>query len=407
MSSVPVQTFNAFRIFDREVERRFTIQPRDYGKYTDEQLHERVPCQLRTFMINKKLHFVVKDSCSLLGIAPNNAGRAISSINPCYVRKENVTLEVTSDTEFISKRTSKYTGEVYLITEPGLYALIQKSRTVYAEEFKRWLNEEVLPTIRTTGSYELAPAMKEDLDEINDNLEQEAFGAELMDDDDRRREFESIVKEKDQLIEEKEKVIVEQKREIETKDTSLNGLMVFLKDMRESLNSQITELRSDNQLLRDDNKLIRSDNKLMRDDIQHLSRDNQVIRSKLDIVIRDRVINTEDGGKHSTFSLYRTGVNNIEKKEYPYCIIRCQRERISGNEKRMRQRYPRATLVYSIENPSAESLFQVLKERAKNDHIGLVFDRTSFYIDAAHENMTLDDVVTLIRGIERERTEIQ
>jgi prophage antirepressor-like protein len=386
MSSVPVQSFNPFRIFDREVERRFTIQPRDYGKYTEEQLHERVPCQLRTFMIDGVLHFVTKDSCSLLGITPDHAGRAIKSIDPRHVRKEYIQIEVTPDTGVSLKRTSKYTGEVYLITEPGLYALIQKSRTVYAEEFKRWLNEEVLPTIRTTGSYAMAADMKEDLDEINDNLEQEAFGAEMTDDDERRLELEAIVREKDQIIEEKEKVIEKQKHTIESKDTSLNSLMNFLKEMRADNERNITELRGD---------------------IQRLSRDNQVIRSKLDMVLRDRVINTEDDGKHSTFSLYRTGVNDIEAKKYPYCIIRCQRQRIASNEKRMRQRYPHAILVYSIENPNAESLFQVLKERAKNDHIGLIFNKTSFYIDADHENMTLDNVVTLIRSIEQERTEIQ
>lgn len=412
MESTQSQTCNPFRIFDREVERRFTIRPRDYDKYTEEQLHERIACQLRTFMIMNVLYFLAKDVCSFLGITPDHTSRALNSIDSCYVRNEVVTLSNVSAPSNGAQITQG--RNVCLITESGIYALIQKSQTAYALEFKCWLNEDVLPTVRTTGSYALPADMKEDLDEINDNLEQEAFGAEMTDDDERRLELEAIVREKDQLIEEKdkvieekEKVIEEQKHTIEIKEVSLNGLMDFLKDMKaenernnENLNHRITELHSDNQLLR-------ADNKLMRDDIQRLSRDNQVIRSKLDLVIRDRVINTEDDGKHSTFNLYRTRVNDIEAKKYPYCIIRCQRQRIASNEKRMRQRYPKATLVYSIENPSAESLFQVLKERAKNEHIGLIFNKTSFYIDADHENMTLDGVVALIRGIEQERTEIQ
>jgi prophage antirepressor-like protein len=40
-----------------------------------------------------------------------------------------------------------------VIWEPGVYELLSKSRKPKAKPFKKWLFEEVLPTIRKTGSY--------------------------------------------------------------------------------------------------------------------------------------------------------------------------------------------------------------------------------------------------------------
>lgn len=47
-------------------------------------------------------------------------------------------------------------GSMNIISEPGLYALIGKSRKPAAAEFDRWVRHEVLPSIRKTGSYALA-----------------------------------------------------------------------------------------------------------------------------------------------------------------------------------------------------------------------------------------------------------
>lgn len=40
-----------------------------------------------------------------------------------------------------------------IISEPGLYSLILRSRKPEAKRFKRWVTGEVLPTIRKTGAY--------------------------------------------------------------------------------------------------------------------------------------------------------------------------------------------------------------------------------------------------------------
>jgi prophage antirepressor-like protein len=43
--------------------------------------------------------------------------------------------------------------EMIVISEPGLYSLILRSRKPEAKAFKRWVTHEVIPSIRRTGQY--------------------------------------------------------------------------------------------------------------------------------------------------------------------------------------------------------------------------------------------------------------
>ena len=49
-----------------------------------------------------------------------------------------------------------------IISEAGLYSLILRSRKPEARLFKRWVTHEVIPSIRKTGSYSVAPALTDD-----------------------------------------------------------------------------------------------------------------------------------------------------------------------------------------------------------------------------------------------------
>ena len=44
------------------------------------------------------------------------------------------------------------------MTEAGLYRLIARSKMPFAEAFQDWVEEEVLPSIRSTGSYSVQAA---------------------------------------------------------------------------------------------------------------------------------------------------------------------------------------------------------------------------------------------------------
>ncbi|BCZ75878.1 phage antirepressor [Acetobacter phage phiAX1] len=49
--------------------------------------------------------------------------------------------------------------QVNCVSEPGLYKLISRSRKPEAKRFDRWVRHDVLPEIRKTGGYKLAPAI--------------------------------------------------------------------------------------------------------------------------------------------------------------------------------------------------------------------------------------------------------
>lgn len=53
--------------------------------------------------------------------------------------------------------------EITVITEPGLYKLLARSRKPEAKRFDRWVRHEVLPTIRKTGGYGITQQHGSDL----------------------------------------------------------------------------------------------------------------------------------------------------------------------------------------------------------------------------------------------------
>jgi len=49
--------------------------------------------------------------------------------------------------------------DLSVISESGLFSLILRSRRPEAKAFKKWVTSEVLPSIRRTGSYQVAPVV--------------------------------------------------------------------------------------------------------------------------------------------------------------------------------------------------------------------------------------------------------
>nr|DAG02676.1 MAG TPA: repressor domain protein [Myoviridae sp. ctCpP1] len=93
--------------------------------------------------------FVAKDVCDILEISNNRD--AISQLD----NDEKNTVVIPDGIPGNPNKT--------IISEPGLYKLIMRSRKPEAREFQRWITHEVLPTIRKTGGY--IPATEADSDE--------------------------------------------------------------------------------------------------------------------------------------------------------------------------------------------------------------------------------------------------
>lgn len=83
--------------------------------------------------------FCGKDVCSILGYA--NASDAIAKHCRGVAKRYPIVDNLGR------------TQEARFLTEPDLYRLIVSSQLPAAQEFERWVFEEVLPTIRKTGQY--------------------------------------------------------------------------------------------------------------------------------------------------------------------------------------------------------------------------------------------------------------
>ncbi len=89
--------------------------------------------------------FVAADVCRVLGIG--NTSQAMARLDE-------------DEKGIILHDTPSGDQKMLCVTESGLYSLILGSRKPEARAFKRWVNHEVLPTIRKTGRYavNLSPA---------------------------------------------------------------------------------------------------------------------------------------------------------------------------------------------------------------------------------------------------------
>lgn len=98
--------------------------------------------QVRTITVDGEPWFVAADVCAVLAI--RNHRDALASLD---------------DDERGVATTDTLGGpqHVAIVNEPGLYSLILRSRKPEAKAFKRWVTHEVLPAIRRTGSYSVAP----------------------------------------------------------------------------------------------------------------------------------------------------------------------------------------------------------------------------------------------------------
>ncbi len=96
--------------------------------------------QVRTLLLDGEPWFAALDVCSVLGIA--NPSQAVS-----YLDNDERCL--------ITNEAWRNNGGMQVVSEPGLYSLILRSRRPEAKEFRRWITHEVIPALRKTGGYQM------------------------------------------------------------------------------------------------------------------------------------------------------------------------------------------------------------------------------------------------------------
>jgi len=95
--------------------------------------------QVRTITKEGEPWFVAKDVCDVLEIS--NGRDAVSRLDIDEKDAVGITDAIGRD------------QQMTIISESGVYALIFSSRKPEAENFKRWIRKEVIPSIRKHGAY--------------------------------------------------------------------------------------------------------------------------------------------------------------------------------------------------------------------------------------------------------------
>jgi prophage antirepressor-like protein len=87
--------------------------------------------------------FVAADVCRALGVG--NASKALMALDE-------------DEKGITTSNTLGGSQQMAIVSEPGLYSLILRSRKPAAKAFKRWVTHEVIPAVRSKGRYEVTEA---------------------------------------------------------------------------------------------------------------------------------------------------------------------------------------------------------------------------------------------------------
>lgn len=102
--------------------------------------------KIRTLEVEGEPWFVGKDVADILGYSNNRDAL-------------DRHVDVEDKNTVVNPDGNRGNPNMTIVNESGLYSLILSSRLPTAKKFKRWVTAEVIPSIRKTGGYQLAPAM--------------------------------------------------------------------------------------------------------------------------------------------------------------------------------------------------------------------------------------------------------
>lgn len=135
---------------------------------------------VRVLLFDGDPWFVAAEVCAVLDIA--NVSDAVSSLD--NDEKQQVRSIIANPDVAPGGR------DPWLISEPGLYSLVLRSRKPEAKTFKRWITHEVIPAIRKNGVYGETP-----VEAVLDRLSPRQLAELILKESDRADEAEAQVAE--------------------------------------------------------------------------------------------------------------------------------------------------------------------------------------------------------------------
>ena len=159
------------------------------------QLFDDKGFRVRVVMRDGEPWFVAKDVCAILDYS--------DTANGCRILDEDEK-DVVMRSELPSLfEESSNAPAMTLISESGLYALVIRSNKPDAKVFRKWVTDEVLPSIRKTGSYGMSQISRKDqlfLAIIHSESEEERAGALKELEEINKQEVKALTAERDEAI---------------------------------------------------------------------------------------------------------------------------------------------------------------------------------------------------------------
>lgn len=126
---------------------------------------------------DNKEYFLAKNVCDILELS--NVSQALSRLE-----KEDI---ISNDT-----LTSGGMQKMLYVSEAGLYELVFASKKPEAKEFKKWVFNKILPTIRKTGKFEVP--------QLTQREQVLLLARNILELEEQNKTLENTVKEKDETI---------------------------------------------------------------------------------------------------------------------------------------------------------------------------------------------------------------
>ena len=283
-------------------------------------------------------YFCGKDVCAILEYS--SAKVALQNhVKPKYKKDlQTIVEEVgnvslpTSIIEIPSSKLSYNDGKAVYINEPGLYALIMKSRTSFAETFQDFVYEQILPSIRKRGRFQLEQtiALKDDkIDELS-----------------------SLVKQMD----------------IRSKEMSV----------------KLDELVSQN------NELLDQNNELL-DTADQQTLQLQTVQHKLGVAVKDRAPLPRQKNKQERFVLIkRAQKRNGLKPEHIYYTIRAQDLRAKQSLRTQETMYIVEILLDLTCHPNSKTLYNRIKDELIQKRVQFSYNNISIDKSEIDESELID-----------------
>jgi len=102
---------------------------------------------IRVLILDGEPWFIASDLCAALTLTDTR--RSVERVDEADLRQ--VRIESGGQNRWM-----------YAVNESGMYELVIRSDKPDARKFRRWITSEVLPTLRTTGSYQIVPVQPHD-----------------------------------------------------------------------------------------------------------------------------------------------------------------------------------------------------------------------------------------------------